>query len=66
MLSKDLETTLNHAFREAKSKRHEFMTPEHLLLALLDNERAVEVLQHVGADLEKLSCLLYTSDAADE
>lgn len=54
MLSKDLETTLNHAFREAKSKRHEFMTPEHLLLALLDNERAVEVLKHVGADLEKL------------
>lgn len=54
MLSKDLEVTINHAFREAKSKRHEFMTVEHLLLALLDNSTAVDVLQKVGCDLEKL------------
>ncbi|MBM4206093.1 MAG: ATP-dependent Clp protease ATP-binding subunit ClpA, partial [Gammaproteobacteria bacterium] len=44
----------NHAFREAKSKRHEFMTVEHLLLALLDNSTAVDVLQKVGCDIEKL------------
>ena len=45
MLSKDLETTLNEAFRVAKDKRHEFMTVEHLLLALLDNTIAVDVLK---------------------
>ncbi|MEM6709946.1 MAG: AAA family ATPase, partial [Pseudomonadota bacterium] len=54
MLSKDLEATLNDAFREAKSKRHEFMTVEHLLLALLDNSVALDVLQKVGADVDKL------------
>jgi ATP-dependent Clp protease ATP-binding subunit ClpA len=54
MLSKDLEVTLNEAFRDAKAKRHEFMTVEHLLLALLDNAIAVDVLRKVGADLERL------------
>ena len=54
MLSKDLEVTLNEAFREAKAKRHEFMTVEHLLFALLDNTVAFDVLQKVGADVEKL------------
>jgi len=54
MLSKDLETTLNEAFRVAKSKRHEFMTVEHLLLALLDNDIAIDVLKKIGADIEKL------------
>jgi len=54
MLSKDLETTLNEAFREAKAKRHEFMTVEHLLLALLNNNVALDVLRKVGADVDKL------------
>ena len=36
MLSKELELTLNLAFKDARTKRHEFMTVEHLLLALLD------------------------------
>ena len=54
MLRKDLEATLNEAFREAKRKRHEFMTVEHLLLALLDNSSAIGVLRKVGCDLEKL------------
>jgi ATP-dependent Clp protease ATP-binding subunit ClpA len=54
MLSKELEITLNQAFKEAKAKKHEFMTVEHLLLALLDNAAAVEVLRACGADLEKL------------
>ena len=44
MLSKDLEGTLNYAFKGARKKRHEFMTVEHLLLALLDNEVASSVL----------------------
>ncbi|HBC19492.1 MAG TPA: ATP-dependent Clp protease ATP-binding subunit ClpA, partial [Alcanivorax sp.] len=54
MLSKELEMTLNEAFRHARSHRHEFMTVEHLLLALLDNEAAVEVLRACSADLEEL------------
>lgn len=54
MLSKDLEATLNEAFRVAKTKRHEFMTVEHLLLALLDNDIAIEVLTKIGVDIAKL------------
>jgi ATP-dependent Clp protease ATP-binding subunit ClpA len=54
MLSKELEFTLNHAFREAREKLHEFMTVEHLLLALLDNPTAAVVLRACGADIEKL------------
>jgi ATP-dependent Clp protease ATP-binding subunit ClpA len=54
MLSKELEFTLNLAFKEAREKRHEFMTVEHLLLALLDNPTAAEVLKSCGADMEKL------------
>ncbi|GAB1268206.1 ATP-dependent Clp protease ATP-binding subunit ClpA [Aurantivibrio infirmus] len=54
MLSKDLEVTLNVAFKGARSKRHEFMTVEHLLLALIDNESAAHVLRACGADLGHL------------
>ncbi len=54
MLSKDLEFTLNAAFREARDKNHEFMTVEHLLLALLDNSSASSVLRACGADIDNL------------
>lgn len=54
MLSKDLELTLNDAFKNAREKRHEFMTVEHLLLALLDNDAAVKVLDACGADMPDL------------
>lgn len=54
MLSRELELTLNEAFRHARTHRHEFMTVEHLLLALLDNQAAVEVLESCGADLVDL------------
>lgn len=54
MLSKELEITLNTAFKGARSKRHEFMTVEHLLLALLDNESAAAVLRSCGANLNIL------------
>ena len=60
MLSKELEFTLNLAFKEAREKRHEFMTVEHLLLALLDNPSAAEVLKSCGADLDKLKQELST------
>ena len=54
MLSKELEFTLNVAFREAREKRHEFMTVEHLLLALIDNPTAAKVLRACGAQVDKL------------
>jgi len=54
MLNKDLELTLNTAFREARTRRHEFMTVEHLLLALLDNPSAGEALNACGVDVSGL------------
>ena len=55
MLNKELEQSLNQAFKEAREKRHEFMTVEHLLLALLNNQTASHLLRVSGADLQKLS-----------
>ena len=60
MLDKELEITLNNAFREARDLRHEFMTVEHLLLALLDNPSATSVLQACGANLNGLHSDLMT------
>jgi ATP-dependent Clp protease ATP-binding subunit ClpA len=54
MLSKELEFSLNTAFKQAREKRHEFMTVEHLLLALLDNPTAASVLRACGVNLEGL------------
>ncbi|GAB4357660.1 MAG: ATP-dependent Clp protease ATP-binding subunit ClpA [Gammaproteobacteria bacterium] len=54
MLSKELELTLNNAFKEAREKKHEFLTVEHLLLALLDNPTASDVLKACGADIDAL------------
>jgi len=54
MLSKELEFTLNLAFKEAREKNHEFMTVEHLLYALLGNPSAVEVLRACGGNLDQL------------
>ena len=54
MLSKELEITLNLAFKSARKSRHEFMTVEHLLLALMDNEIASNVLKSCNCDLEAL------------
>lgn len=52
MLDKELEQTLNQAFIFARENRHEFMTVEHLLLALLDNPAAREALKACGANLQ--------------
>ncbi len=54
MLNKDLEITLNNAFQQARRSRHEFMTVEHLLLALLENPSAREALEACGARIENL------------
>lgn len=55
MLSKELEYTINAAFNDARTRRHEFITVEHLLLALLDNSMVAEVLRVCGANLDALS-----------
>jgi ATP-dependent Clp protease ATP-binding subunit ClpA len=54
MISKDLEKSLNFAVQVAHEARHEFVTTEHLLLALLENSSAMAVLQACKADLEEL------------
>ncbi len=54
MFSKDLEYTIGQCYKEAREQRHEFMTVEHLLLALLENPTAAAVLRGCGADIDKL------------
>lgn len=55
MLSKELEKSLNEIAQSASARRHEFITVEHLLLALMSNEAALEVLKNVGGDAAKLT-----------
>jgi ATP-dependent Clp protease ATP-binding subunit ClpA len=54
MFSKELEVTISQAYQESRSKRHEFLTVEHLLLALLDNASALSVLSACEADVKSL------------
>ena len=54
MLSSELEFCLNGAFQGAREARHEYMTVEHLLLAILDTPKVREILRACGADLPKL------------
>ena len=54
MLSSDLETSLNVAIQSAREGVHEFITVEHLLLALLDNPSASRAIRACGGDLDRL------------
>ena len=54
MIAQELEVSLHMAFVEARQQRHEFITVEHLLLALLDNPSAAEVLRACSANVEDL------------
>ena len=54
MLSNELEYCLNDAFHQAREARHEYLTVEHLLLAILDTPKVREILRACGADLAKL------------
>ncbi len=58
MFSKELEVTISQAYQEARSARHEFLTVEHLLLALLDNSSALSILSACGADVTGLEAEL--------
>ncbi len=60
MLSAELESSLNRAFAAAREARHEFLTVEHLLLAILDAPRVREILRAGGADLKQLEADLKT------
>ena len=54
MFSKELEVSLNSIFKQAREKRYEYLTVEHLLLALLDEPSAVAALKACGANLNRL------------
>lgn len=58
MIAHELEISLHMAFVESRQKRHEFITVEHLLLAMLDNISAVEVLNGCSVNIEELRTLL--------
>ena len=54
MLSSELETSLNSAIQSARDARHQYITIEHLLTALLDNPPAVKVIKACGAEVSGL------------
>ncbi|MEK9652951.1 MAG: ATP-dependent Clp protease ATP-binding subunit ClpA [Betaproteobacteria bacterium] len=58
MIAQELEVSLHMAFMEARQKKHEFITVEHLLLAMLDNPSAQEVLKACQTDVDQLRKLL--------
>jgi ATP-dependent Clp protease ATP-binding subunit ClpA len=58
MIAQELEVSLHMAFMDARQKKHEFITVEHLLLAMLENPSALEVLKACGANLDELKKLL--------
>jgi ATP-dependent Clp protease ATP-binding subunit ClpA len=58
MIAQELEVSLHMAFVEARQKQHEFITVEHLLLAMLDNPSAAEVLKACGVDIDELRGVL--------
>lgn len=55
MFSKELEVSIGQCYKQARESRHEFMTVDHLLLALLDNASAYNVLKSCGADIDVLA-----------
>src|SRR5574337_1404130 len=58
MIAQELEVSLHMAFVDARQKQHEFITVEHLLLAMVDNPSAAEVLKACGVDIEELRGVL--------
>ena len=53
-ITQDLQASLRQAIEEARKRRHEYLTLEHLLLALLDNPEVARMLESLGADIETL------------
>lgn len=65
VLSSELQSCLNQAFYQARSAHHEFLTVEHLLLAILDTPKVHEVLKRCGADRDRLGIDLQQHIAAN-
>ena len=63
MIAQELEVSLHMAFVEARQQRHEFITVEHLLLALLDNPSAAEVLRACSANASSTSLVARGEDS---
>ena len=55
MFSKELEVSIGQCYKDARESRHEFMTVDHLLLALMENASALGVLRSCGADIERIT-----------
>ncbi|MGE5027913.1 MAG: AAA family ATPase, partial [Betaproteobacteria bacterium] len=65
MIAQELEVSLHMAFMDARQKRHEFITVEHLLLAMLDNPSAAKVLRACAANIDELRKTLADFVAAE-
>ena len=65
MIAQELEVSLHMAFVDARQKRHEFITVEHLLLALLDNPSAAVTLRASGGNIEHLPAIRQVGIIAD-
>ena len=66
MIAQELEVSLHMAFMDARQKRHEFITVEHLLLAMLDNPTAAEVMRACAVDVDELRKQLTEFIRADQ
>jgi len=54
MINKELELTIQATIKDAMAKRHEYLTLEHLLLAILHNDYGMEVIRNCGGNIQKL------------
>ena len=71
MSNERIEDIVNQAFKLAQQYEHEYVTTEHLMAVLLEEDDVIELIDSVcpkdtGAEVVRVDCLLYTSDAADE
>ncbi|MBW2513511.1 MAG: hypothetical protein JRE21_02930, partial [Deltaproteobacteria bacterium] len=58
MISKELSETLGFAVKEAKKRRHEYVCVEHVLYAILHDERGVDIIENCGGNIENLKVQL--------
>jgi len=54
MISKELSATLGFAVKEAKRRRHEYVSIEHILFAILNDTTGTEIIEHSGGDVENI------------
>jgi len=54
MISKELSATLGFAVREAKKRRHEYVSIEHILFAIINDQTGIEIIEHCGGSIDNL------------